>query len=261
MSTLAGLFESHYYSTLHFVLIVTHVLGALFALVVAPVALITRKGGAAHRAWGKAYFWGMFVTNSTALILLTWRFNIFLLGVTLISFYSALTGYRVLYRKRAAGGDRPTRFDWSLSWGVLTAGVALALWGVLTGFGITQLAIPNDGGVFSVYGILPVVFGLLIAQSTWADLRIYRTPSTDRHWWWYYHMDRMVGSYIGLLTALMVQQVGPRLPDSLAWMVWVAPTLIGSPAIAYWIGHYRRKFAAATARAQAAAQRQLLSAG
>jgi hypothetical protein len=204
--------------------------------------MITQKGGAAHRQWGRAYFWGMFLTNTTALILLGWRFNVFLLGVTLLSLYSALSGYRVLYRKRPTHGAGPTRFDWAAAWVTLAIGVTLAGWGILTALGMAPVYIPSGGGAFSVFVILPIVFGVLIAKDARTDLRLFRQPSTDRHWW-YYHMERMLGSYVGLLTALMVQQVEPALPTSLQWLVWVAPALIGTPAIAYWISVYRRRFA------------------
>ena len=40
----------------------------------------------------------------------------------------------------------------------------------------------------------------------------------------------------------MVQQVGPRMPETYAWIVWVAPSIIGSPLLAWWITSYRRKF-------------------
>jgi len=230
-------------SALHSVLIVTHVLAALLALVVAPIAMATQKGGWNHRRWGKVYFWAMFVANAGALILLSWRFNIFLFGVTILSFYSALSGYRVIYRKRNGVGVGATRFDYGAAWVALITGGALLLWGVLTGLGITALWIPNDGSMFVVFVILPIVFGIGIAKDALTDLRSFRQPSTDRNWWWYYHIERMLGSYIGLTTALMVQQVGPRLPDSIAWTVWIAPTLIGTPAIAYWIKHYQTKFA------------------
>jgi hypothetical protein len=236
-------FSPHSVDTVHLALIVTHVLGALFSLVVAPLAMFTAKGGPAHRQWGRAYFWGMFLTNTTALVLLGWRFNIFLLGVTIISLYSALSGYRVLYRKRPTHGAGPTRFDWAAALVVLVAGVTLVAWGGLTALDITPLRIPSDGGAFSVFVILPIVFGALIANDALTDLRLFRRLSTDRHWWWYYHMERMLGSYIGLLTALMVQQVGPELPSSLQWLAWVAPSIIGTPTIAYWIGVYRRRFA------------------
>jgi hypothetical protein len=102
---------------------------------------------------------------------------------------------------------------------------------------------PSSGNVPLVMIILPLIFGIAISNDAWADLRMYRTPSPDRRWWWYYHMERILGSYIGLTTALMVQQVGPRMPESLAWLVWVAPSAIGVPLISMWISKYRRKFA------------------
>src|SRR5688500_6999974 len=58
-----GLFESHYYSTLHHLIVVIHVLGALIALIVAPTAMVATKGGRTHILWGRVYFWAMFVTN------------------------------------------------------------------------------------------------------------------------------------------------------------------------------------------------------
>ena len=229
-------------SALHSVVIVVHVLAAIFALVVAPIAMVTQKGGKNHRQWGKSYFWAMFVTNIGAFILLGWRFNLFLFGVTVLSFYAAITGYRVLYRKQARLVGGATRFDWAAAWVVLVIGIGLLLWGVLTALGITPLRIPNDGGMFVVFVILPIVFGLSIAKDALTDLRSFRNPSPDRNWWWYYHMERMLGSYLALTTALMVQQVGPRLPDSIAWIVWIAPAILGSIGIARWIAYYQNRF-------------------
>jgi hypothetical protein len=243
MQFLANLYASYAEPTLHHTWIAVHVTAALFALVIAPLAMVTRKGGLAHRRWGKAYFWGMFITNGSALILLAWRFNIFLLGVTVLSFYGAFTGYRAIYWKRPLKGAGPTWLDRGATWVVLAAGVALFAWGIVTALGLTRLWIPNNGGTFAIFVILPLLFGAAIATDAITDLRIYRAPSTDCHWWWYYHMERMLGSYIALLTALMVQQVGPSLPGSFAWVVWVVPAMIGTPAISYWIVHYRRKFA------------------
>jgi uncharacterized membrane protein len=254
MNLFFTIFSPQYVDAAHLALIVVHVVGALFSLVLAPLAIITAKGGAAHRQWGRAYFWGMFLTNTTALVLLGWRFNIFLLGVTIISLYSAFSGYRVLYRKRPTQSAGPTRLDWTAALVVLVAGVTLVAWGGLTALGITPLRIPSDGGAFTVFVILPIVFGALIANDALTDLRLFRQPSTDRHWWWYYHMERMLGSYVGLLTALMVQQVGPELPPSLQWLAWVAPSIIGTPTIAYWINVYRRRFARQATMSPAMAQ-------
>src|SRR5215510_6579006 len=84
-----------------------HVLAGSVALVVAPVALLTAKGGEPHRRWGKVYFLAMAVVASTALVVGYWRSILFLELVAVFSFYAALAGYRVLSRKRPDLGQRP----------------------------------------------------------------------------------------------------------------------------------------------------------
>ena len=47
----------------------THTLAGFTAFFVAPVPLLTAKGGATHRCWGKIYFWAMAVVAITAVVL------------------------------------------------------------------------------------------------------------------------------------------------------------------------------------------------
>lgn len=242
MEWLQSLYASHYFSTVHLGLAILHVTAALVSLLVAPVAMVVSKGGKAHRQWGLVYFWGMVAVNSSALVLLVWRFNMFLFGITVLTLYAVVTGYRSLRRKRPQQGDNPTLLDWGLTYSALLVGAGLAVWGIATLLGLTKNFIPSGGSTAFILGLLPLIFGVGILQNVLVDLRMFRNPPTDRNWWWYYHMDRMLGSYLGLFTALMVQQVGPRLPESYAWIVWVAPTLIGTPLVSRWITHYRTKF-------------------
>jgi len=242
MNIITSLYSSHYFSTLHFVLIVTHVTAALLALVIAPLAMITQKGGRAHRRWGTVYLCSMITTNMVAFSLLFWRFNVFLFAITVLSLYAAVTGARVLQQKRPLKGQGPTWFDWGFACIALLTGIGLFAWGALGIAGIGVPGIPSGSSLSLALIILPLFFGFAIVQSAWRDLRRFRRPSSERKGWWYLHMDRMLGSYIALVTALMVQQVGPRLPGSMAWMVWVAPAAIGSPLIGRWIRHYRRRF-------------------
>lgn len=239
-----GLFASHYFSALHQGVIYLHVIGALLALVVAPGAMIVRKTGPNHKRWGRVYFWSMVATNLSAFWLLTWRFNTFLFGVTILSLYGVLTGYRAMHRK----SQQVTGYDRAITAAALVTGLGQIAWAGVAASGMVEAWIPSGGGSV-VPIVLPLIFGIAVVALAGADLKLYRTPSPDRRWWWYYHMDRMLGSYIALLSALMVQQVGPRLPDSIAWIAWVAPTIVGAPLIAFWIMHYRRKFGA---RGQAA---------
>ena len=50
-----------------------HIGAGFLAFVVAPAALVTAKGGVAHRRWGKLYFWSMAVVALTAVVLALWR--------------------------------------------------------------------------------------------------------------------------------------------------------------------------------------------
>ena len=90
-----------------------HILAGTVALLVAPIALLTVKGGPTHRRWGKVYFWAMAVVAATALVVGYWRSLLFLMLVSVFSFYFALSGYRVLYRKRPDLGQRASSLDHS----------------------------------------------------------------------------------------------------------------------------------------------------
>jgi hypothetical protein len=56
-----------------------HVLAGTLALVVAPIALLTAKGGFAHRRWGEVYFWSMAVVAASAIVVGYWRSILFLM--------------------------------------------------------------------------------------------------------------------------------------------------------------------------------------
>ena len=82
-----------------------HITAGSGAFVLAPLALVTAKGGKAHRQWGKIYFWCMAVVASTALIMSIYRPILFLALVAIFSFYSAFVAYRVLGQKAAWKGE------------------------------------------------------------------------------------------------------------------------------------------------------------
>ena len=75
-----------------------HIAAGTLALGLAPAAMLTVKGGRAHRRWGKIYFWAMAVVGSTAVALGLWRPQIFL----------ALL-YKVRFRQSARSRVEATR--------------------------------------------------------------------------------------------------------------------------------------------------------
>ena len=104
-----------------------HVIAGFGSFLLAPVALITAKGGKQHRRWGMVYMWCMGVVATTALPMALFRPVLFLALVAILSFYLAFTGYRVLKLKALAGGRRAQPVDWIVTCACFFSSAALLL--------------------------------------------------------------------------------------------------------------------------------------
>ncbi|MEM9953336.1 MAG: hypothetical protein AAF846_17145 [Chloroflexota bacterium] len=227
-------------------ILLTHVLAGCLTLLSGFASMWTDKGGKNHRRWGKVFFWSMFTIFITSLgTIFLFRFNPFLLGVNILSFYVTFTGYRVTYRKRGANGQNANWIDWTAVGLATIGGIFLIIWGAMVMLGYTEIAWSPT------FGILGIVLGFFILQNAIIeDARAFRRPVADRRWWWYYHMERMLSGMIGAVTALTVQQLGSlAVLGNFSWIPWVLPGVIGGFGIAYWIRLYRRRFATARKRA------------
>jgi hypothetical protein len=209
-------------------LLLIHVAAGLAALVLAPIAMVTVKGGPAHRRWGAIYYWAMAVVALTAVVLAVWRPNPFLALVAVFSFYFAFRGRRVLGHRRPGRGEGPTALDWTAAVGTAVASVALMVLGVL-----------KPGEVWVRLGTVAVVFGVVGLALAALDIRRFIRPAADRNAWWYSHMAGMLGSYLAAVSAFSVVNF-TFLPTTVRWL-W--PTVIGTPLIALWITYYKRRFA------------------
>jgi uncharacterized membrane protein len=204
-----------------------HIVAGMVALFVAPVAMLTVKGGRAHRRWGKLYFWSMAVVALTAVILALRQPTLFLALLALFSFYMAYSGYRALYRKRPAQGEQATTADWVAA--IITLGASTAM---------IVLGLATPVTVRGRLGVVPVVFGALGVVLAGNDLRTFVRPPADPNAWWFNHMGGMLGSYIATVSAFSVVNF-TFLPVAVRWL-W--PTAVGVPAIVMWITYYRRRF-------------------
>ena len=209
-----------------------HIAAGAIALVVAPAAMLTVKGGPAHRRWGKIYFWSMALVAATAVALSLWRPRIFLTLLAVFSFYQAFAGYRVLWRKRPARGERARAIDWTAALVTFAASAALVVLGLL-----------RPGPSWERIGIVPVVFGLLGMVLAGIDFWRFVRPPADERAWWFAHMGGMLGSYIAAVSAFSVVNFA-FLPTAVRWL-W--PTILGTPLIALWIRYYRIRFGRARA--------------
>jgi hypothetical protein len=219
-------------------LLTLHMAAGVAALVVAPLAMVTVKGGPAHRRWGAVYYWAMAVVAATAVVLAVWRPNPFLALVAVFSFYFAFRGRRVLGHKRPEHGEAPAALDWVAAISTAIASGALVLLGVV-----------QPTAAWAELGRVAVVFGALGLLLAGLDVRRFRRPPADPNAWWFTHMTGMLGSYLATVSAFSVVNF-TFLPTTLRWL-W--PTVIGTPLIALWVAYYKRRRAARRERAAAPA--------
>ncbi len=59
-------------------LLTVHIAAGVGSFLLAPVALVTAKGGPAHKRWGMVYLWSMGVVAATALPMAMYRPVLFL---------------------------------------------------------------------------------------------------------------------------------------------------------------------------------------
>jgi uncharacterized membrane protein len=207
-----------------------HVTSGAGAFVLAPLALLTAKGGKAHRRWGKIYFWCMAVVAFTALIMALYRPVLFLALVAIFSFYASFVAYRVLGQKAAWKGEPVVRpLDWIVAVLCFAASAALASLGAIRPELVQSLRIPA------------IVFGLIGMRISGSAMWRFTHPPEEKMFWWYAHLQGMIGSYIAAWTAFCVVTIGPLVQG--AWWLWILPVSIGVPAMITTTAYYKRKFA------------------
>lgn len=201
---------------------VIHIVFGAVALFIAPLAMMTAKGGLWHRRWGKIYFWAMAGVALTSAAMCWLRTGLFMFFITILSFYLAITGYRVLKRKKVT--DKPQALDWGVSLLLALAGGGMIVLGVLS-------QDKSDRWIKIIFGAISLWLGT-------ADLVRFFKPAPTERAWMIAHMMRFLGAYIATVTAFSVVNFH-FLPELVRWL-W--PTVIGLAGIMIWRNYYVRKF-------------------
>ena len=208
------------------ILRIIHIAAGATAFLVAPIAMIVKKGGTAHRRWGLVFFWAMTVVAITAAIMAPLHKNLFLLMVSVFSFYLAFTGYRSLFRKKAFKTKKVAFIDWFFA--ILTISFSSGLFI----FGISKM--PNG------MGVVAAVFGALGTALAYKEIRGFLKPSPDPQKWFFDHMLGMITAYIAAVSAFSAVNLNyDWMPPVIQWL-W--PTIIGIPLMRRWMGSYKAKF-------------------
>ncbi len=207
-----------------------HILAGFVGFFVAPVALVVRKGGAAHRRWGQVFFWAMMLAGSTAIFIATFKGLTFLLLTGIFSMYLAVFGYRSLYHKRLAQGKaRPALLDW------LMVSIGLLIFGGTIVYGLVAGMVPS------------IVFGGVGVLTAGRQLRAFlqRGPWPAGQWL-LNHMSGFVGAYIAAISAFSA--------TSLHFIPWpwnfLWPTLLMVPLLVWAQSRYKARFRQGTQPAE-----------
>jgi uncharacterized membrane protein len=238
--------------TIRTALLTVHIAGGTAALLSMVVPMVARKGGLVHRRAGWVFVSGMAIVSLTAFALSALRFltdptaegraaGLYLFFVAILTAAGVSAGVRVL-RTKARREAHHQVWDLGLASALTISSVAMAGYGVATG-----------RPLFVAFSVIGLVNGV-------GQLRYWLRPPQQHMHWWFQHMSQMLGSCIAATTAFLVVNAGRLGADTFSLGVWLAPTLIGGPAIAIWTLYYRRKFAGPT-RATAASAGPAVSAG
>jgi hypothetical protein len=201
-----------------------HVLCGTVVLVVAPAAMLARKGGRWHRRWGTAFMLTMSGVLFTAGFMWQPQGHIFLLALALISGYLVFHGYRIIARRRR-------RQDDPLDNGVDAAAAALT---VASGVWLVAIAATATGDLMR--GLAPIMAGLGVVAVAFAlnDVRGILGPRS-KIGWLIAHFSAMIAAYISAVTAFVVINAH-GVPMEFRWLV---PIGIGTLVIAAFSLPYR----------------------
>lgn len=208
-----------------------HITCGSLALLAGPVAMLSSRTGRFHCAWGQLYLALVVALVLSGGVLLHRQPSLFSFGVAVLSLVTALSGYRVVQRRRC--GSQLATWDGALLLGGAGTGAALAGWGV------GLLSTDRAGGLVGCF-----IGGLILVTVVEEAVRVWharRRPPCWQEW----HMSRMVGSYLSVVTGFLVQAGAPLLvavglPASWLWLSWIMPLLVGVPLWAVWRARLRR---------------------
>ncbi len=198
------------------ILLGTHIAGGGISLITGAIAMATVKGGKTHRLAGKIFFAAMMFVAISAFVIAIAKSIDFLLAVSVFSFYMNYTGYRALK-------NREVKFKW-FDW------VPLVFSLFAVGYMIYSL-----NTVLLVFGSILILFIVRDLRQQFMDAAGIKEARRLRV---LTHISRMCGTYIATVTAFLVVNINFVKPG---WILWLLPTVVGTLAIIYFTGEWRKK--------------------
>ncbi len=226
-----------------------HVVFGAIGLFAFWIPVFAKKGAVNHVRFGKIFVRSAYVVLAAAAISLLIRtvdllrqgigpsdnptlfaFIVFLGYLTFVTFVIVRHGMKVLQNKGHPAELRTT------------LGIVLAYGSVVASAGIILYALMlNPPNKILLFALSPIGIANGLGQ-----LQYMKSENLSRRAWLYEHLGALLGTGIAFHTAFAVfgstRLFDIGLTGWVAVITWIAPTIIGLPAIVIWTRHYRRKF-------------------
>jgi hypothetical protein len=201
---------------LYILLLLVHIAAGAITLFSALVAILSKMNGWAHRVHAISGQWfsgAMLVIFLTSLPMSLLRFNLFLLLVSVFSFYLMTSGWYYATDRNAA----------RLHVLRIASGAMLAISAAMLVAGALQLL---TGGVRGAVLIVFGAIGALLARTDWSIAKNGGVRGQTRIG---QHLTMMIAATIAAVTAFSVNVV--QLPGILEPVMWLLPTAVLAPVI------------------------------
>lgn len=204
--------------TIFTITIIIHVLAGIGALISGAMAIILKRNTPKHKPVGRFYFWCMTVIFITGVFLSVAKGLLFLFFISIFTYYATIIAYRSLRLKHLHDGQKLLWIDWLVE---TIAGT--------TFMGLMVYAVYHYMVNHSSVAVIPLFFGLIGLLGVYRNVSNFIKGPKETMYWLKKHIGNMCGSYIGAITAFVVNQ-SEHIPVNPIFL-WLGPTIILVPVI------------------------------
>ncbi len=198
--------------------LIIHVIAGIGALIFGGTAIALKNNTPKHRIVGKIYFVCMTIIFVTGVYISLYKNNIFLFLIAVFTYYAICVAYRALKLKQLNISQKPELIDWVIE---VIAGIAF--------LGLVVFAVYYYIKNNSMETLIPFVFGTMGIYGVYKNTVRLLTPPKETLVWLKVHIGNMCGSYIGAITAFIVNQ-SEYIPLP-SVVLWLGPTVIIMPIL------------------------------
>ncbi len=198
--------------------LIIHVIAGCCALLFGAFAIALKNNTPKHKKVGKLYFWCMTVIFVTGVYISLYKNNIFLFLIALFTYYAVCIAYRALKLKQLNITQTPLLIDWIIQ---IIAAIAF--------IGMVAYAIYIYIKTQQTDALIPFVFGVMGIFGIYKNTKRLTQKPKQTLEWLKVHIGNMCGSYIGAITAFVVNQ-SEHIPLP-SIILWLGPTAIILPII------------------------------